>query len=709
MARRGFRIPERYLENMADRLEPKVRAAYEEWVASFGGEITSWFPSYAKVILDPSIDEETRKKYITYVEDELLDKFRDSPEFEDALRATADAAAKATAGAIPDQPYLPGFAPPPPDQTDVTFRLKEQNPAAVSAARKIGGRVTEITDTQRGVIRKVVEEGVAAGLNPIDIARNLRDSIGLTTAQLGWVDNVRARLMDGSPGKLAEYLNLNLRDKRFDRAVKRAMSGEKPLTQDQIDRIVDRYYQRTKKYRSEVIARTETLNALTIGQERAWQQAIDDGFIDPKVLAKKWVNAKDEKVRDSHANVKYGGKKFIPFSDRFELGSGHQAMRPRDVTLPAEESIQCRCTVTYRLDPEAEEEDFGSLGLKVKDQQKVTDRDGRVKAEEVAADVPPHSGWVRDVLAEKEINEAGQISFPFYYYPRNKNRTSVNIKITKDQVKEFMQWISDTSDVYSRISVQNMIKVVEDDGRFLAQYESGESSGLYSPDFRMIYEDQLMGSHGYSTRERPIYGYLSNAGPAGSASYIDNYGSIAVKFKRAKVGPRTTFTLGDSLDENPNLSSLISHAMDHLDSYDLEDENFPVWFAERLGSFASRLVTLTASPLYSYDRTDPKTWRSRFDPDIEVSVDMDDSNARSNFVSYDEAGRPYLDLRPMTDNFSKYVEAQIWGGAPIEDIEAIYYNPDNFDEDGIMRLMELADEYGIPMFADKDLPTGDRR
>ena len=202
--------------------------------------------------------------------------------------------------------------------------------------------VREFTNAQRDATRAAVTQGIAAGRNPIDVARTFRDSIGLTQKQQQWVANYRRALENLD----ADALSRALRDKRFDRTVAAAIRDKKPLTQQQIDNMVKRYTERMVKYRSEVIARTEALRSVHQGTEEMYRQAIASGDLKPEFLSREWNTAKDERVRESHAAM-HG--QVQPFGQPFVSGAGNLLNYPGDPEAPAEEVIQCRCVVGTRI------------------------------------------------------------------------------------------------------------------------------------------------------------------------------------------------------------------------------------------------------------------------------------------------------------------------------------------------------------------------
>lgn len=202
--------------------------------------------------------------------------------------------------------------------------------------------VSEFTRTQRDATQEALVEGILKGAGPREQARAFRDSIGLTSRQEQAVANYR-RLLENLD---AEALRRELRDRRFDGTVRRAITNDSPLTAAQIDRMVERYRERYLKYRAEVIARTEALRAVHEGIEEMYRQAIDDGTLDPDGLTRMWNTAKDPRVRDTHGPMQ-GQKR--PFGVPFVSGGGALLRYPGDPAASAAETIQCRCAISTRI------------------------------------------------------------------------------------------------------------------------------------------------------------------------------------------------------------------------------------------------------------------------------------------------------------------------------------------------------------------------
>ena len=202
--------------------------------------------------------------------------------------------------------------------------------------------VREFTEQQRMATREAIVDGIRRGANPIEQARAFRDSIGLAPSQQRAVNNFRTALEKGNTSALSRQL----RDKRFDSTVRRAAKEGRALSSSQIEKMTSRYRDRMLKYRSEVIARTESLRSVHEGNKEMFDQAIQSGDLDPNQVIQIWNTASDQKVRDTHKPMN-GQERMIGVP--FNSGDGSVLRYPGDASAPADETIQCRCALGTRI------------------------------------------------------------------------------------------------------------------------------------------------------------------------------------------------------------------------------------------------------------------------------------------------------------------------------------------------------------------------
>ena len=252
---------------------------------------------------------------------------------------------------------------PVPDVGDVLFRFDMAQQASVSwIESNAADFVVEIVEQQRQMIRDVMAYNVANGINPRRAALDLvgRKSsttgkrvggfIGMTNRQAESVLNAREQLQ-----KLdSDYFNRKLRDKRFDSTIRRAINDGEPLSQNQVDAAISSLQNRTVKYRGDMIARTEAINALRAGESMAIAQAVELGEVEPSDVTKEWDSSADSRVRVDH-NLLDGQKQNLLNPFTVPMGgesAGQQLMYPSDTSLGATGTmtIACRCRAIYRID-----------------------------------------------------------------------------------------------------------------------------------------------------------------------------------------------------------------------------------------------------------------------------------------------------------------------------------------------------------------------
>lgn len=211
------------------------------------------------------------------------------------------------------------------------------------ARQNAAGLVVDIVQGQREALQGLISERLLAGSNPAPLARQIRSVVGLSPGQVQTVSNVRADL----EGLSANYFTRKLRDRRFDGIVRRAINDGTALSQTDIDRIAARYAERALAHRAEVIARTESLNALRAGRSEGVKQAVEQGAADG--VRKRWSSSGDNRVRDDHRSMD-GQERDM--DEPFEAPDGSLLMEPGDGSLgaSADQIIQCRCTTEYFVD-----------------------------------------------------------------------------------------------------------------------------------------------------------------------------------------------------------------------------------------------------------------------------------------------------------------------------------------------------------------------
>ncbi|WP_245518017.1 MULTISPECIES: phage minor head protein [unclassified Mesorhizobium] len=240
-----------------------------------------------------------------------------------------------------------------PEGFRITLLFDARNPTAEQWLRSYSARlVTEILDDQRNSIRAALANGTAQGLSgramALDIVGRINPAtgertgglIGLTSSQAEWVDAYRQELQSLD----AAALGRNLRDRRYDRTIRKAIADEKPLPAATIDNMVTAYQNRALQFRGEAIGRTESLAAFQSGADEAMRQNIASGKVPANLVDQKWNTLMDGRERDSHAAM---NGQIKPWGEPFVTGAGYRLDYPGDPKAPASEIINCRCNKTF--------------------------------------------------------------------------------------------------------------------------------------------------------------------------------------------------------------------------------------------------------------------------------------------------------------------------------------------------------------------------
>ena len=220
---------------------------------------------------------------------------------------------------------------------EVSFNLADPRLAQLIEQSRFR-TVQAITSQARSAANEALGFARARGLNLRRQAMEVRNSIGLTTPQVRAIERYREALVTGNRSALRNVL----RDRRFDRTVRRAIESGEPLTGAQMSRMVRRYRERQLRFRAETVARTESLRAVHEGQELAVDQLVEGGELQQEDIQSVWFTRRDERVRGSHRTMHRQKREHgVPFTS----GNGVSLRFPGDPSAPASETARCRCRV----------------------------------------------------------------------------------------------------------------------------------------------------------------------------------------------------------------------------------------------------------------------------------------------------------------------------------------------------------------------------
>lgn len=257
------------------------------------------------------------------------------------IRASAESAIQASRLAsaalppIPPRVRLVTLPNPAPLSGVLTITQTTAQPSgAVAAVRYGGDALRYLRATAHDGIVAAVQAGNAAGVNPRDVARGLRDVVGLGRSQAEWVSNLRTEL---EAGRYGAALDRELLNGPIRQTVTAAQRAKRSLTPAQIDRIVAGYGAKWRAWHAETIARTTSLDLLrsgTIARARAAQQS---GAYGDAQITKRWVTRLDGRERDAHRAL---NGTTIPLNARW-LDDG--------VSRDVPGGYNCRCAVVLRV------------------------------------------------------------------------------------------------------------------------------------------------------------------------------------------------------------------------------------------------------------------------------------------------------------------------------------------------------------------------
>jgi len=224
------------------------------------------------------------------VPEAMVAKF--SPELSKAILFVNDEFGTAMAKEL--KPLKPVIGPP------VEFQFDVLDDRVVSMIqRQSGTLLKDFKATIKAGIRQHLADGVRRSLAPKEIAAKMfKDKVvGLSARGTQAVANYRA-MLEGTDRKavLAGALQRDLRDRRYDSVVERAMAGGSKLPKDKIDQMVRAYSDRLLRHELKTLATTEVLQAHEAVKQHLWLDAVTRGYIDPKRYVKKWYVAKDERT-----------------------------------------------------------------------------------------------------------------------------------------------------------------------------------------------------------------------------------------------------------------------------------------------------------------------------------------------------------------------------------------------------------------------------
>jgi hypothetical protein len=241
------------------------------------------------------------------------------------------------------------------------------NPSAVDyLAAEIPELILEINQDQAEAVQAILLDGIHGGKDGPQIAREIRDSVGLTEQQAQWVINFRNQLESGEEGPYTPVGDRRL--SAIDSAAAQAEMNSEETDPDAVDMLVEKYGFSLLNKRAMDIAVSELHSAMIQGQDDLWHQAKDLGYLDPAITRRHWLGVHDSKEREDHwATEDMNEPDGVGLDEPFDTPVG-PVMNPGDSGVD-EFDINDRCTVYLTFndefgtggesDQQAEEEGIG--------------------------------------------------------------------------------------------------------------------------------------------------------------------------------------------------------------------------------------------------------------------------------------------------------------------------------------------------------------
>lgn len=238
------------------------------------------------------------------------------------------------------------------------FKLRDKR-AEEWLRTKSTGLLNGIKIIWTGQVQSKIASSLERGINPKSVGLELAGrvnrqtgkreggSVSLGEFELGQVSDFSRCLVELDQ----KYFEYDLRNKRCDKTVHRAICEKKPLVLEQVTMLVNQFEAKLLKYQCDMLARTEMISAMNRSEYLSVKKSIDDSGMSELASTRIWDSCGDDKVRPSHKALE--GQCLIGLSECFVSPiTGAKMMYPGDISLgaPDEEIRGCRCRVIYRTD-----------------------------------------------------------------------------------------------------------------------------------------------------------------------------------------------------------------------------------------------------------------------------------------------------------------------------------------------------------------------
>lgn len=194
------------------------------------------------------------------------------------------------------------------------------NPLDDRAIQEMQRRQIEIidgfTNAQERASTDAVMAGILAGDTPEGLVRRFKRSLGLTPRQSQELEGVRRAAL---------------------------ANDVKPA---QIETALDRHARAQRRQRAGVVGRVEAQRAVQAGNAEAYWQALAAGILTDDQVRRVWNTIDDDRRRPHHGTMEGQERGITEF---FTSGLGNALMFPGDPSAPAEDTLECRCSISTRI------------------------------------------------------------------------------------------------------------------------------------------------------------------------------------------------------------------------------------------------------------------------------------------------------------------------------------------------------------------------
>jgi len=226
---------------------------------------------------------------------------------------------------------------------EVLLSFDARLPAAERfAAEEAAALVVQVTESTRRALRADVLRAFEEGIPPRRLARQIRDRVGLTTRQAAAVRRFEAELASADPSTIRGSTRRRLDAATQDQIRALAAEGRVPAARRRA--LVERYRFALLNRRAENIARTETIDAATAGQDTLWDEAMEREVLDRGRTRRHWVVTPDDRLDiEICAPIPGLNPDGVKPGEPFETPVG---LVPRPTVHPG-----CRCALALTFEP----------------------------------------------------------------------------------------------------------------------------------------------------------------------------------------------------------------------------------------------------------------------------------------------------------------------------------------------------------------------